>query len=67
MAAVPSIIYGMWGYFLVMPHAAAFALWLQQNFGWVPFFKVDADPNAAVWDQSPATSAARSVRASRWR
>lgn len=52
MAAVPSIIYGMWGYFLVMPHAAALALWLQKNFGWVPFFQVDADPNAAVWDVS---------------
>ncbi len=52
MAAVPSIIYGMWGYFLVMPHAAAFALWLQQNFGWLPFFEIDADPNAAVWDVS---------------
>ncbi|WP_232819995.1 phosphate ABC transporter permease subunit PstC [Nocardioides allogilvus] len=52
MAAVPSIIYGMWGYFLVMPHAAAFALWLQQNFGWIPIFQVDSDPNAAVWDVS---------------
>ena len=52
MAAVPSIIYGMWGYFLVMPHAAAFALWLQQNFGWIPFFEVGSDPDAAVWDQS---------------
>lgn len=52
MAAVPSIIYGMWGYFLVMPHAAAFALWLQQNFGWLPFFEIDADPDAAVWDVS---------------
>ncbi|WP_426245793.1 phosphate ABC transporter permease subunit PstC [Nocardioides sp. LHG3406-4] len=52
MAAVPSIIYGMWGYFLVMPHAAAFALWLHRNLGWIPVFDVDADPNAAVWDQS---------------
>nr|MBA3783558.1 phosphate ABC transporter permease subunit PstC [Nocardioides sp.] len=52
MAAVPSIIYGMWGYFLVMPHAAAFALWLHQNLGWIPFFDVGADPDAAVWDQS---------------
>ena len=52
MAAVPSIIYGMWGYFLVMPHAAAFALWLQQNFGWLPVFEVAGDPDAAVWDQS---------------
>ena len=52
MAAVPSIIYGMWGYFLVMPHAAAFSLWLHQHLGWIPLFAVEADPNAAVWDQS---------------
>ena len=52
MAAVPSIIYGMWGYFLVMPHAAAFGLWLHQNLGWIPVFDVAADPDAAVWDQS---------------
>lgn len=52
MAAVPSIIYGMWGYFLVMPHAAELGLWLHQHLGWIPLFAVDADPNAAVWDQS---------------
>jgi len=52
MAAVPSIIYGMWGYFLVMPHAAALSLWLHQHLGWIPLFDVDADPHAAVWDQS---------------
>lgn len=52
MAAVPSIIWGLWGFFLVMPHAAALAHWLQQHFGWLPIFSVDADPNAAVWDAS---------------
>ena len=52
MAAVPSIIWGLWGFFLVMPHAAALAHWLQQHFGWIPFFSVDADANAAVWDAS---------------
>jgi phosphate transport system permease protein len=52
MAAVPSIVYGLWGFFLVMPHAAALALWLQQHFGWIPIFAVDADPNAPVWDAS---------------
>ena len=52
MAAVPSIIYGMWGYFLVMPHAAALSLWLHQHLGWIPLFAVEADPHAAVWDQS---------------
>ena len=52
MAAVPSIVYGLWGYFLIMPHAAELALWLQRNLGWIPFFRVDADPDAAVWDSS---------------
>ena len=52
MAAVPSIIWGLWGFFLVMPHAAALAHWLQQHLGFLPFFKVDADPDAAVWDAS---------------
>lgn len=52
MAAVPSIIYGMWGYFLVMPYAAELGLWLHRHLGWIPLFDVDADPNAAVWDQS---------------
>ena len=51
MAAVPSIVYGLWGFFLIMPHAAELALWLQQHFGWIPFFDVrDTDPDAAVWD-----------------
>lgn len=51
MAAVPSIIWGLWGYFLIMPHAAEFAMWLDRNFGWVPFFDVhNADPNAALVD-----------------
>ena len=53
MAAVPSIIWGLWGYFLIMPHAADLSVWLDRNFGWIPFFDVhDADPNAAAIDIS---------------
>jgi phosphate transport system permease protein len=53
MAAVPSIVYGLWGFFLIMPYAAELALWLQRTFGWLPFFKVEnTDPDAAVWDTS---------------
>lgn len=52
MAAVPSIVYGLWGFFLVMPHAAELAVWLQKNLGWIPLFQVDANPDAAVWDAS---------------
>ena len=58
MAAVPSIIWGLWGFGLIMPHAAELALWLQQHLGWIPIFQVDADPDAAVWDASRYTASA---------
>ncbi|MFA6574986.1 MAG: phosphate ABC transporter permease subunit PstC, partial [Nocardioides sp.] len=59
MAAVPSIVYGLWGSLLIMPYAARLALWLQQNFGWVPFFKVEnTNPDAAVWDTTRYVSSA---------
>src|SRR5262249_41617788 len=46
MASVPSVIYGLWGYFLLMPQAAAVAHWLNQNLNFIPIFHVDTDPNA---------------------
>ncbi|MGN6473416.1 MAG: phosphate ABC transporter permease subunit PstC [Mycobacteriales bacterium] len=58
MAAVPSIVYGLWGFFLVQPHASHFALFLQRNFGWFPPFHVGANPNAAVPDISRYTASA---------
>lgn len=58
MAAVPSIVYGLWGFFLVMPHAASLAVFLQRHLGWIPIFDVDADPNAPVWDASRYVSSA---------
>jgi phosphate transport system permease protein len=58
MAAVPSIIYGLWAFFLLQPHAIRLARWLSQYLGWIPIFHVDTDPNAAVWQQSRYTSSA---------
>lgn len=58
MAAVPSIIYGLWGFFLIQPHASELALFLHQHLGWIPIFSVDADPSAAVWDRSRYTASA---------
>jgi phosphate transport system permease protein len=58
MAAVPSIIYGLWGFFVLQPHAIEISRWLSQYFGWIPIFKVNTDPNAAVWQQSRYTSSA---------
>ncbi len=58
MAAVPSIIYGMWGFFLLMPHASDVARWLQTYLGFVPFFHVDTDPTAAQYEQTRYTGSA---------
>ena len=58
MGAVPSIIYGLWGFFILQPHAINLARWLSQHLGFIPIFHVDTDPNAAVWQQSRYTSSA---------
>lgn len=51
MAAVPSIVYGLWGFFLIMPYAASLAVWLQKYLGWIPVFDVqNSDPSAAITD-----------------
>lgn len=58
MAAVPSIVYGLWGFFFLQPHAIFVARWLHQYLGFLPFFHVDTDPNAASWAQSRYTASA---------
>jgi phosphate transport system permease protein len=52
MAAVPSIIYGLFGFMFLEPHAQDIARWLNQNLGFIPVFKVDTDPNAASWSST---------------
>jgi phosphate transport system permease protein len=58
MAAVPSIVYGLWGFFLLQPRAIYVSHWLHQHLGFLPFFKVDTDPDAPVWEQSRYTASA---------
>jgi len=58
MAGIPSIIYGLWGFFVLQPHAIYLSRWLSQHFGWIPIFKVNTDPDAAVWAQSKFTASA---------
>jgi phosphate transport system permease protein len=58
MAAIPSIIWGLWGFFLIQPHAIGIARWLATYAGWVPIFHVDTDPNAALWAQTRFTASA---------
>ena len=58
MAAVPSVIYGLWGFFILQPHALYFSRWLATYFSWLPIFKVDTDPRAAFWAQTKFTASA---------
>ncbi len=59
MAAVPSIIWGLWGAYLLMPKALYWSHWLNSHMGWVPFFHVDGvDPEASAFPQTRYTNSA---------
>ncbi len=38
LAAVPSVVYGLWGIFVVIPYIRPTANWFHANLGWIPFF-----------------------------
>ena len=38
LAAVPSIVYGLWGAAVLGPASVGLSTWLNQWFGWLPFF-----------------------------
>jgi len=38
LAAVPSVVYGLWGIFVVIPLVREPANWLNAHLGWLPFF-----------------------------
>jgi phosphate transport system permease protein len=38
LAAVPSIIYGLWGIFFLAPHMVPLYAWLAEHLSWIPFF-----------------------------
>lgn len=38
LAAIPSVIYGLWGIFVLIPLLGDFGLWLHQHLGWLPIF-----------------------------
>ncbi|MCT2062423.1 phosphate ABC transporter permease subunit PstC [Dietzia cinnamea] len=45
LAAVPSIVYGMWGLIVLGPWITPFATWLNENLGWFFLF---ADGNVSI-------------------
>lgn len=39
LAAIPSVVYGLWGMLVLAPFLTPGYLWLNENFGWIPFFE----------------------------
>jgi phosphate transport system permease protein len=49
MAAFPSILFGIWGFLVLMPSAEYWAKLLNKYLGWIPFFEV----NPYIFTRSP--------------
>ena len=46
MAAIPSVVYGLWGFFFLQGNITDISRWLSRTLGWIPLFAVDGvDPN----------------------
>ena len=57
MAAVPSVVYGLWGLFLLEGQVVGLSRWINTWFGWIPLFKVTgADPNSPLASASVYTA-----------
>jgi phosphate transport system permease protein len=41
LAAIPSVVYGLWGLFVVIPLIRPACNWLHLKLGWLPFFSTD--------------------------
>ena len=45
MAAIPSVVFGLWGFFFLQQAIVPVSRWISQYFGWIPIFAVDnVDP-----------------------
>jgi phosphate transport system permease protein len=49
LAAVPSIIFGLWGLIVLGPFLAPAAEWLINTIGWIPLFSKSVDPKGSVF------------------
>jgi phosphate transport system permease protein len=60
LAAVPSVVYGLWGVFFLLPHMIGTQSFLTRYFGWIPLF---ADSNNQVTSYSKSIFAAAVILA----
>jgi phosphate transport system permease protein len=49
LAAIPSVVYGLWGGLVLVPHITGFWTWVAKYLGWIPLFKGPvANPSRTV-------------------
>lgn len=59
LAAIPSVIYGLWGGLVLVPHIYGFWNWVNKYLGWIPLFS--ADPVSGSISNPPRTIATVSL------
>ncbi|MDQ3906162.1 MAG: phosphate ABC transporter permease subunit PstC [Actinomycetota bacterium] len=53
MAAIPGVVYGLWGFYLLNPVIIPLARWIASNFGWIPFLGIaDSHPSDPLEPQT---------------
>ncbi len=53
MAAIPGVVYGLWGFYLLNPLIIPLARWIATTFGWVPFLGIaDSHPGDPLEPQT---------------
>jgi phosphate transport system permease protein len=58
MAAVPSVIFGIWGVFFLQANIIPISAWVAQTFSWIPFLAVTDNSGNPLTDPSAFTSSA---------
>ena len=52
LAAVPSLVFGLWGLYLLIPHTRGFQQWLSEYFGWTYILHNPTATDAGQFGQS---------------
>jgi phosphate transport system permease protein len=60
LAAVPSVVYGLWAVYFLLKHMVAVQVFLAEHFGWIPLF---ADPTNRAGQYSQSVLAAAVILA----
>lgn len=58
MAAVPSVVFGLWGVFFLQANVIPISQWISTYFGWIPIFAVTDASGQQITDAGAFTSSA---------